>query len=557
MPKDLPTNDKALVEAARRGEVWKAPGTPFPIPEHLADPHFVRAMPAIRATTIRALCLGLWEGVAVDPKGVVICGARIDGMLDLSFGTARSPLCLLHCHLADQLDILQSTLPFLNLSGSRLEAGLVGDRAQITGGLFCRAGFTATEAVRLLGADIGGILDLSKASLSIANRNGRVLATDGATIKGGLHCMDLNAEGEVRLLGADIGGDLALIGASLDGGDGYALNATGAVIRGHVFCRDGFTVAGTTDFVRSHVDGVFDWRPKSWTGGLDMSHARVGPWRDGWTGDGWSCAEGERTLVMTDFVYDGFFEADDVHRDALSRIAWIRAALGEDYRPGPYEVLAGVLRRAGDDDGAKEVLRAKRQDQRRHQRCLHQKSLPLGLAWLGPVRHAFSVLLDWTVGYGYRPWLGIPWLLSVLLFGWFLFSVHAPTTVGGSGVIKPSVPVTFMRDLDRHRLVPGPDGQAIKVPVNPDDRPQTHAVHYRLPTEYTPFNAFWYALDTLIPLIDLGQERAWSPSPFGTLRDDPVGWAVLGYLYVHILLGWTLSTLTVVALTGLIKRDRE
>jgi len=32
---------------------------------------------------------------------------------------------------------------------------------------------------------------------------------------------------------------------------------------------------------------------------------------------------------------------------------------------------------------------------------------------------------------------------------------------------------------------------------------------------------------------------------------------VLTYLYLHIIMGWVLSTLTVVALTGLIKRDPD
>ncbi len=71
-----------------------------------------------------------------------------------------------------------------------------------------------------------------------------------------------------------------------------------------------------------------------------------------------------------------------------------------------------------------------------------------------------------------------------------------------------------------------------------------------------PFNAFWCSLDTLIPLIDLGQESAWSPSPVeARFRDDPHGWLVQGYLYVHILAGWLLTTLTVVAMTGLIKKE--
>ena len=101
-------------------------------------------------------------------------------------------------------------------------------------------------------------------------------------------------------------------------------------------------------------------------------------------------------------------------------------------------------------------------------------------------------------------------------------------------------------------------GGRTALPPDEWDKADTHAIHDVLPPEYTPFNAFWYSLDTLSPLISLGQERAWQPSPIGeTWVEDPRGWAVLIYLYAHILMGWFLSTLTVVALTGLIKRDPD
>jgi len=624
MPTDLPENDRELVEAARRGVPWEA-RIPAPTPTQLADPDFVRMMPEIRATTIHKLCLGLWDDVTVDPRGVHVRGAQIAGPLNLSFGTARVPLRLLYCHVADQPDFQQASLPHLALSGSRLEAGLLGDMLRIAGSVVCDHGFTALGEIRLLGAEIGGTLNFGGAVLdgkegkalsadrarirgsifcdngftatggvrfvgaeiggnfgfkgaTLNGNGGDALETDRIRINGGVFCDNrFTATGTVRFVGAEIRGNFGFTGANLNGQDGSALNAEGATIKGSLYCRSGidvrkvfsisltffrgsFRIQGHAIFSEARVDRVFDWRPTQWTGCLDLRHARVGQWQDGWTGQKWGCADADgqaRSVRLTDFVYSGFAEHKEVVRDAKSRIAWVRAALDGAYRPGPYEVLAAALRREGDEDGAKDVLRAKRQDQRAYQRRKHQDGSPAEWAWLNPIRHSFSILLDCTVGYGYRPWLGAPWLLGVLLFGWLVFSLNAPTTAAGSGIIKPAHPITIMQDLHRRADCTGPDNTECAKRYKTGQNPHRHDVLYNLPTEYTPFNAFWYSLDTLIPLIDLGQEKAWSPSPHGTIHEDLKGWLVLGYLYFHILLGWTLSTLTVVALSGLIKRDRE
>ena len=77
-----------------------------------------------------------------------------------------------------------------------------------------------------------------------------------------------------------------------------------------------------------------------------------------------------------------------------------------------------------------------------------------------------------------------------------------------------------------------------------------------MPSEYTPFNAFVYALDISLPVIDLGMEKAWAPRstlPDGT--NDIEGWAVRLLLYAHTLTGWILSLQFVSAVSGLIRKD--
>jgi len=619
MPTDLPENDRKLVEAARRGVPWKA-RIPKPTPAQLAEPDFVRTMPVIQATTIRALCLGLWDDVTVHQKGVGVWGAQIAGPLDLSYGTAQVPLRLYYCHIAERPDFRQASLPFLNLSGNRLEAGLHGERLRIGGSLFLRKGFTALGEIRLRGAEIGGQLNFRGAALD--GNGGDALSADGIKVKGNIICDDeftatgtirflgaeiggalvftratlngkkgsaLNADrikvkgnilckdgftatGEVCLLGAEIGGDLEFDGAVLESEGSLALNAESANIAGSVLCREDFRIQGDADFSAVRVDVLFDWRPTQWSGGLNLRHARVGWWRDGWTGHKWGCADADgkgRSIHLTDFVYTGFLEGCPIIRDAPSRIEWVRKALDGEYRPGPYEVLAAALRRDDDEDGAKAVQIAKHRDARLHRWKSAQGSDSITVA----IRTLWDWLLDVTYGYGYAPWRGASVFLFMFFVGWLVFSLSAPTTAAGTGIIKPAHPITIMQDLHRRADCTGPDnakcakryetGCAKRYETGCAKRyetgqnPHRHDVLYDLPSEYTPFNAFWYSLDTLIPLVDLGQEKAWSPSPHGTMREDPKGWMVLGYLYCHIMVGWILSTLTVVALSGLIKRDRE
>ena len=134
----------------------------------------------------------------------------------------------------------------LSLQGASLANpdghALSADRADVTGSVFMRATeehrFEAKGAVRLLGAKIGGNLELNGASF--ANPDGHALSADGADITGGVFMQAaaehrFEAKGEVRLLGATIGGQLVLNGASLANPDGAALSADRADITGSVF----------------------------------------------------------------------------------------------------------------------------------------------------------------------------------------------------------------------------------------------------------------------------------------------------------------------------------
>lgn len=538
-PADLSDTERSLIAAVQEGRIWNAQAA-RPKPEQLAEPAFVQNLPTIRASTIRSLCLGLWDDVRADPRGVQVQGARIVGEFDMSFANGQFQAVLLSCFVEQRLVVRHARLPALYLNGSYLSQGLAGDGLKIDGNLSFRFGFASTGELRLLGATIGGVVSFRGAVLD-GNR-AEALNADGMQVAGNLFFNDgFVSQGELRLLGVRVGGDVSFIGAALESKDKgkKALSADRMQVAGSLFCRDKFSVTGNVSLVGASIKGLLDWRPSNWTGVLNLSHASAGQWRDAWK-------KGTKTppIILDHFSYGAFAAFAGMEVDAATRVAWIEAAQGDQFRPGAYQTLARVLRAAGDDRGAADVGLAKEKARAAHRAAsyggLRRRGYQL---WMG--------FLDRTIGHGYRPWRGAGWLSVLLVAGWICFCWGAPTTVGGPGLIKPADPVFITQNHS---------GNATEYWRSLNEQAvlrRGHNISYALPVEYPPFSAFWYSLDTLFPLIDLGLERAWSPSPVGSVKDDTKGWALLVYLYFHIIMGWVLSTLTVVALTGLIKRDKE
>jgi adhesin HecA-like repeat protein len=480
------------------------------------------------------------------PRALRLAGARITGQLDLEAIELVCPLLLQGCWFAEPPILAEAQAPTVRLPGCHLP-GLSADQLATRGNLELNKGFTAAGEVSLFGAHIGGDLALNGATLT--NPDGRALHADGLTVDQNMVCREgFSAIGEVRLPGAHIGGQLSLSGATLANPDGYALSADGltvdqdmvcregfsaigevrlpgAHIGGaldlsgatltnpdgdalsadrltvdhHMLCRQGFSATGQVHLLGAHIGGQLDLSGATLTnpdgrtlnlqelraGGLllraltkpperaDFMHARVDALVD-------EAASWPRQADLDGFVYDALYERRPV--SARQRLDWL-ARNPRGYIPQPYEQLAAVYRRAGRDQDARTVAIAK---QRRRRRTLHL----LGKAW--------NLLLYATVGYGYRMWLAIVWLLLLVAVGWWRFDRAHPA----------------------HLVAAKPPGQ----------RPW--------------FHAGIYALDLLLPFADLGYQGAWIAT--GTAR-----WLYLGWN----LAGWVLTTAVVAALTGLLKRD--
>lgn len=111
---------------------------------------------------------------------------------------------------------------------------LNADRASVAGGVFLRR-LAAEGALRFLGARIGG--DLALVGAQLRQPEGTALHCDGMRLGGDLFLRPdrqrSRVQGQIRLLGAEIGGVLSLLGAELRGPAGQpALQAENARIGG-------------------------------------------------------------------------------------------------------------------------------------------------------------------------------------------------------------------------------------------------------------------------------------------------------------------------------------
>ena len=387
---------------------------------------------------------------------------------------------------------------------------LSADRISVGDNLHLQCGFHATGEVRFLSARIGGDLDCTGGRFE--NSEGAALGADGADIRGNAFLKsDFHATGEVRFPGARIGGDLDCTGGRFENSGGDALSADSAEVRGNATLRDGFNATGTVRFPDAKIGSNFAisdatlskengnalnlrnmraaalWLRGSRlkiSGTLDFRSAQVGMLAD--TPQALSDAV---TLHIDGFVYERI--APDSSQNVKTRLQWLERQ-SEGYHPQPYDQLAEVFRRNGQDYEAREVLIAKRR--KRRKTLLH-----------GWPHRFWDCFLDRSVLYGWQPWRPL---------------------MAGVGVFLLAFVLVFAA--------------------------RTKGLVVSLPDTVSPYHSFIHALDVFLPIIDLGVESRWT---INTANGSAFAWVVIGFLWFLKLVGWGTVTLALAALTGVVKRE--
>ena len=415
-------------------------------------------------------------GIVDASTCVVADRIRIDGNLELddglhTDGTVRLPNAVVG--------------GYLRLSGARLSGprdgsdrgtALLADGMDVFGDLEGRdqgrGALACAGQLRLVGAQIRGSASFS--GIELTAPDGYALLADRLRIGGDFYLRRIRCRGTIRLQDAEIGACLDCSGAQLerprrrdDGTVRPSLDLRAATIGKDVLCTAGFRALGGVRLRRTEarksaqfVDAVlvdpadselarFALNAYGLTtaelvvrltqppgAAVRLAQAQVGRLVD--SEALWSAVRG---VDLAGFSYDQLDNTRAV--DVRTRLRWLEQVM-PDYAPGPYEQLAAAYRRVGDEEQAQRVMMA------RHRRRYAEAD---------PVERIWGELQRWTVGFGYRPWLAVCWLVALAVLGGAWFAVNPPPPID--------------------------DGQD------------------------PAFNPWLFAADTLLPIVNLGQDGYW------------------------------------------------
>jgi hypothetical protein len=254
---------------------------------------FRRSVPAM---LLRRCCDELAE--RIGRRGIKLRNAAITGALDLSgldvpfllrFEGCEfdAPLNVEGAHLYE-LGLLGCTeLPGLLGNGLRVQRDLDLSGSRVSGALRTSASTSKRSAVWLCESEIGG--RLLCVDTKIDSGGERCIQADRMHVSGNVRLLhQFTARGELRLIGAHIGGSLDLTGARIESPlTGLALDLGEAVIDGSVFLIDDTSgrrplIRGRIDMGRARIGGQFLVRNSTLeaTGGIPVgsaySRARTG-----------------------------------------------------------------------------------------------------------------------------------------------------------------------------------------------------------------------------------------------------------------------------------------
>jgi hypothetical protein len=470
------------------------------------------------ATAISAPRLRVGAGIAIEGTTVIVGGVDLSGAdvggltiagkcrlssagataLELTNATVRSSVVLDEgVHVEGKLRLSRATVHGrLRLTGVRLSAP--ADGVLLDGYGLVLDG--AAELQRLRAE--GGRLHFNSGRLQMLLLNGARLTNPGddtldlrrTTVHGVVWLPRLHSDGKVVLDGAEIAGRLSCAGAVLTGqpaANGTALSAVAATIRGGAYlrwerCEPSVDLTGATTTVL--VDD-----PDTWPAGS----------------------------LLSGFTYERFGGSD---WDVGQRCRWLDRA---EFDAGAYEQVARVFRRHGYAVEAERVLIRQRDAAWRSVLARSRGDGLAGRAWAA-VRFARAWAFGRTVGYGYRPGRALVALVGLLLV--VATALQVPALAG------------TLRAVDPRGNVYAPTGRLVTVDADAREARTDECGGGQVRC----LDPLLYAVDTVVPLVDLGQRATWYADPHA-----PWGGFALWLLNGATLLGWLLSTILVLSFARL------
>ncbi|TDD79328.1 hypothetical protein E1298_28070 [Actinomadura rubrisoli] len=445
----------------------------------------------VRGEILTQLLLGAGDTRAGTVAALRLRGAYIVGRFDLTGGVVEHELRLELCRFVEEPDFSNAQTRQLRFSRCRMP-GFDGGGLRADGYLSL-SGSVIEGEVRLPRAQLSGGLRMNGVRITATAPDKWALFSGGLVVDVGAFIRDAHITGGVRLVGARMNGGLFMEGTTLENPGRIALDGQNMVVEDAAEFSKDFTAHGTMRLRSARFNGILSFSKGALDSGdparmalhashmqademlllprerikgrMSLSYSRINLIMD-------SPKYWPEELYLNGLTYE-ILRSDGTFKDRLS---WV--SRDREFHLQPYEQLAAWYHSVGSDDLARKVQLAKLRARRRR---------------LNPVGRVWNHVLDWTVGYGYRPWLAFAWFGVLLALGTTVFSIDAP---------KP-----------------------IK---QPDERPAFHALVY--------------SLDLLIPLDTFGQQQAF----------DATGWS-RWVAYTLVATGWVLATALIAGVTRVLR----
>jgi hypothetical protein len=517
----------------------------------------------IRADIINWLCTNIESLKFIPFDGIHITGARINENINLMFINIDFPIGFVGCYFDKGIDLSYSKIDSITLAGSHISGSLDLLSSKIDGSLICAGchfvypviddtkepvvflgdGLTVTGSIfinekakfegetRLVGAYIRGQLNcesslfINNSSTNIPNYERGAIAfnADGIIVKGEIFFHKAEFKGIVRLLGADIGGQLNCINSKFInsssesisnaiafGGDSLKAKGSvilenantsgearflGANIGGQLRCTGGIfsNKKGSAIILQgATINDVFYFgHIENIQGAIDLIDASIKTLED----DNKYWDQGH-TFILDGFAYNRIHCDNPKLLTAEERLKWLACQPKDHFHPQPYDQLAKVFRNMGQEQDARDVLFEKYRLRRKQ-------------GGLNRYLQAWNWLLEITTGYGYKMRRAFLVSLIPIVIGLCIFGVtDCYDDMGFSGTAQQKTEMKFCPLI--------------------------------------------YSIDTFLPVVDLHQEKYWSPN---VKAKGCLGDIAYGYLNLHILAGWILTTLVIASITGLVRRE--
>ncbi len=473
-------------------------------------PHTWGPERSVGARTVGAAAAGRTARPARPGGGAEAPGVRITGKLDLAGGRVSPYVELTGCRFEQEVVLPECHFTTLRLVGCalpRLEAA----RLQTEGDLHlprCRV----DRGIRLTDAQIGTDLLINQLSVG-PDRHGRAIVGDGTTVAQDLQAEMIETLGELSLRGTKVGGSLSLRGSRLRAAeDRRALNAPQLTVERTLYMTEAWVSVdtgnqGTTPVrrglrpdpgarhplaeLREPGRGAPGRRPVRGRGGPAQGpvhhdpaggavaapdrHAGAAVQRAERPEEGRVVLNGAKVVTLIDLSTSwpgpgGLAMGGFVYENLVPYGHFPLSRRLEWVQAATPEYVPepyerlATVMRSCGEDADAREVLLAEQRRRR-------ETLP-------PAAKAWGYLQDWTVAYGYRPGRAAVWMAVLWAAGTAAFAQHAPPSIKGE--------------------------------------------------EHPQWNPALYALDLLIPVINLGQDGYWR-------MEDAWQWAAAGL----VLVGWS------------------